>query len=43
MTNDRTKMQAGEKYSEQSAAMKSKVQDQAYKNVQLMKQGLAGR
>ena len=42
MTNDRTKMQAGEKYSEQSAAMKSKVQDQAFKNVQAMKQALGG-
>ncbi len=43
MTNDRTKMQAGEKYSEQSAAIKSRVQDQAYKNVAAMKQALGGR
>ncbi len=42
MTNDRTKMQAGEKYSEQSAAIKSAVQDQAFRNVALMKQALAG-
>ena len=42
MTNDRTKMQAGEKYTEQSAAIKSPVQDQAYRNVALMKQALAG-
>ena len=33
MINDRSKMLAGEKYTEQSAAIKSRVQDQAYKNV----------
>lgn len=43
MTNDRTKMQAGEKYSEQSAAIKSRVQTQAYNNVASMKQALGGR
>jgi len=43
MTNDRTKMQAGEKYSEQSAAIKSRVQNQAYNNVASMKQALGGR
>lgn len=42
MTNDRTKMKAGEQYTEQSAAIKSPVQDNAYKNVAAMKKELAG-
>jgi hypothetical protein len=43
MTNDRTRMQAGEKYSEQSAAIKSPMQTRAYNDVAAMKQALAGR
>jgi len=43
MTNDRTKMQAGEQYSEKAAAIKGPMQDQAYKNVAVMKQALGGR
>jgi hypothetical protein len=42
MTNDRTKMKAGEQYTEQSAAIKSPVQDNAYKNVAAMKKELSG-
>jgi hypothetical protein len=43
MTNDRPRMQAGEKYEEQAAAMKGPMQDQAYHNVAAMKQALAGK
>jgi hypothetical protein len=42
MTNDRTKMQAGVKYTEQSSGIKSPVQDNAFKNVAAMKKELAG-
>lgn len=42
MTNDRTKMQAGEKYTEQSAAIKSPVQNNAYRNIAAMKKELSG-
>jgi hypothetical protein len=43
LTNDRTKMQAGEQYSEKSAAIKGPMQAQAYANVNVMKQALGGR
>jgi hypothetical protein len=43
MTNDRTRMQAGEQFSEKAAAIKGPMQDQAYKNVGVMKQALGGR
>jgi hypothetical protein len=43
MTNDKTKMLAGEKLVEQSAAIKSSVQNNAYHDVAVMKQALGGR
>jgi hypothetical protein len=41
VTGDRTKIQEGEKYSDQSAAIAGPMQQQAYKNAQAMKQELA--
>lgn len=41
VTGDRTKIQEGEKYSDQSAAISGPMQQQAYKNAQAMKQELA--
>jgi hypothetical protein len=41
VTGDRTKIQDGQKYSDQSAAMPGPMQQQAYKNAQAMKQELA--
>jgi hypothetical protein len=40
-TGDRTKVQEGQKYSDQSAAIAGPFQQQAYKNAQAMKQELA--
>jgi hypothetical protein len=41
VTGDRTKIQEGERFSEQSAAIASPMQQQAYKNAQAMKGELA--
>jgi hypothetical protein len=43
MTNDKTKMLAGEKLVEQSSTIKSSVQTQAYRDMAVMKQALGGR
>jgi hypothetical protein len=42
LTNDRAKLQEAERFSEQSAAIAGPMQQQAARNVQAMKQDLAG-
>lgn len=43
LTNDRTRMQAGQQYMEKAAAMKGPYQNQAYSQNLAMKQALGGR